>query len=174
MTEVWTPVVGFEGAYEVSDLGRVRSLDRVIQRVTGPARYKGRILRPAVRKKTRYCSVMLSMAGEQSSFLVHDLVAQAFIGPRPPRAWVAHNDGDPSRNGAKDIRYDTPSANHMDKLAHGTLQHGEKHHNATLTADDVAAIRASAARNVDLADRYGVGPNEIYRIKARKRWRHVA
>ena len=173
--ETWKAVPGFEGLYEVSDLGRVRSLDRTIERATGPATYRGRVLRQSVREVGGYASVGLSDHGVQSTHLVHELVAAAFLGPRPLGMHVCHNDGAAANNVAANLRYDTPVGNHADKLRHGTLKHSEAHHNARLNREQIAEIRRRYASGIkeDLATEFGVNANHIYRIAVRKRWAHV-
>lgn len=179
--EIWKPVVGFGGAYEVSSLGRVRSLDRTIEQPTPSGRgvmvrrWKGRVLRPVRRERGGYLSVVLSKQSKLTSFLVHELVAAAFLGRRPAGMWVAHNDGNPSNNAVSNLRYDTPAGNHADKLQHGTLLHSEQHHNARLTTEEVQEIRKlyGTMPLEDLAARYGINKNHAYRIHARKRWSHV-
>lgn len=78
MEEVWRPVVGFEGVYEVSNYGRVRSIDRYVNHSTrGKTSFrKGQILRSGIR--AGYPSVVLSKEGVHKNFLIHRLVAFAF------------------------------------------------------------------------------------------------
>lgn len=117
--EVWRPVVGYEGAYEVSNLGRVRSLDRWIERVTGARqRLRGRIL--SIQFDGRYESVRLKLGGAGRTVRVHQLVTEAFIGPRPDGMEVCHDDGDPRNNRVDNLRYDTHAANSQDRIKHGT------------------------------------------------------
>jgi hypothetical protein len=173
--EEWRPVVGFEDLYEVSDQGRVRSLDRVIVRGGFPARYRGRVLRQA-HLASGYRSVVLSDHGVQKSFLVHDLVLSSFVGPCPPgRVHRCHNDGDKANNHLVNLRYDTVAGNASDRARHGTLLHSDGHPNARLTRADVAEIRRRyrSSLKADLAAEFGVNENHIYRIAARKRWAHV-
>lgn len=81
MEEVWRPVVGYEGQYEVSNLGRVRSLDRIVKsRVRSGQKIKGRMLTKRCHKG--YFRVALSENNSTSNFFVHRLVAAAFI-PNP-------------------------------------------------------------------------------------------
>jgi len=81
IVELWRPVVGYEGLYEVSNMGRVRSLPG--KRWNGQAihEFKGRILRP--QSKTRYLQVTLSKNGKVKSIKIHQLVAEAFLPPCP-------------------------------------------------------------------------------------------
>lgn len=119
-TESWRPVVGFEGLYEVSDQGRVRSLDRVTTGRWGAAAYRGRMLLPDRNNPDGYERVTLQRAGKRIRRAVHHLVLEAFVGPRPDEAEACHGDGDPANNVASNLRWDTHSANIRDKRAHGT------------------------------------------------------
>jgi len=129
--ESWKPVLGYEGFYEVSDQGRVRSLDRVIsapgrwgQRLI---RYSGRVLAPRLDPGGRL-RVQLSRDGVQEDRKVHRLVMRAFIGECPEGQEVCHGNGDSKDNRLINLRYDTHSANELDKLAHGTHAMARKTH----------------------------------------------
>lgn len=88
--EIWRDIQGYEGLYQVSNLGRVRSLDRVVIRSDGRRRtYKGRILKLA-KSSNEYLTVRLSKNGVGGSECIHVLVAQAFI-PNPHGYTVAHH-----------------------------------------------------------------------------------
>lgn len=119
--ESWRPVVGWEGFYEVSSLGRVR-------RIFLPP-YEGfRVLRPHP-DRHGYPSVGLSRPGAKPMRpKVHKLVAESFIGPRPSGLEICHNDGDKTNARASNLRYDTHLANEQDKRLHGTHQHSRKTH----------------------------------------------
>src|SRR5690242_190605 len=114
--EQWRPVVGYEGAYEVSDHGRVRSLMREVpagQR-GGTRLVPGRLL-VAPLGRNGYRQVTL----RRRTHLVHALVATAFLGERPPGLEVCHNDGDSENNAVANLRYDTVSENRLDTVRHG-------------------------------------------------------
>src|SRR4051794_10871626 len=94
--ETWRPVAGFEGSYEVSDLGRVRSLDRVVLTVDGrTCRYRGRILAIS-RLAAGWRTVNFSIGNAHSLHFVHDLVLDAFVGRRPAGTEIGFKDGDPA------------------------------------------------------------------------------
>lgn len=117
-SEEWRPVPGYEGRYEVSDQGRVRSLDRWIARRGGLAGYsfvRGQVLRPKVDSLGRH-SVGL---GRSKTVRVPTLVLLAFVGPKPPGYECCHGDGDPSHNWLGNLRWDTHSENMNDKVRHG-------------------------------------------------------
>lgn len=99
--EIWKPVVGYEGLYEISSFGRVRSLDRVDCKNN---RRKGIVLVPN-KRKGEYRSVSLSKDGKSKSHSVHILVAQSFI-PNPNNLpMVNHKDEDPSNNRVENLEW---------------------------------------------------------------------
>ena len=117
-TESWRPVLGYEGLYEVSDLGRVRSIPRPGTR--------GGVMRtwPNIHG---YLSAGLRRDGcPNTQFNVHALVAEAFIGPRPADAQVRHFDGDQRNNAASNLLYGTQSENELDKVRHGRNRNSAK------------------------------------------------
>ena len=123
-SEQWRAIPGYEGYYEVSDHGRVRSIDRTITRSDGRAtRLPGVTLRRYVNDDGRHM-VTLSRPGERRTRYVHQLVMLAFVGPRPPRADVCHNNGDASNDRLTNLRYDTRRANIHDAIRHGTHNGG--------------------------------------------------
>jgi hypothetical protein len=110
MIEIWLPVPGYDGLYEVSSLGQVRSLPR--------SRTAGKVLKQR-RVKGGYVTVTLSVAGVRERTTVHDLVARSFHGRRPRGLVIRHLDGDPSNNRASNLRYGTESENAQDRIRHG-------------------------------------------------------
>ena len=82
--ERWKPVTGYEGIYEVSNHGRVRSVDRTITCSDGRVRrHKGKVLSAGLSKRGGYPLVSLYTQGKNQSHYVHSLVAETFIGSRP-------------------------------------------------------------------------------------------
>lgn len=119
--EEWRPVVGYEGLYEVSNLGRVRSLDRhVAMRWPGHRQMiRGRIKRLHESAPTGYLATGLARDGQKVTKRVHLLVLEAFVGPRPDGMEACHNNGDMHDNRASNLRWDTKRANAQDVLRHG-------------------------------------------------------
>lgn len=180
MTEVWRAVPGFEGAYEVSDQGRVRSLSRVITCVSARGRayqypVRGRTLRPG-KASNGYLTVSLQRDGDRRSYLVQELVLLAFVGPRPKGCHICHNDGTRGNNWLTNLRYDTPAANSADADRHGTRIRGERYSTAKLTDDAVREIRRlhyKVPQSV-LAERFGVSASAVQAVHDRRTWRHVS
>ena len=107
---------------------------------------------------------------------VHSLVARAFLGERPPRAHIAHYDGNPLNPHVSNLRWASPSQNAYDKIRHGTHQRGEWHNFSKLSDAQVVEIRELYATGLhyqhELAERYSVSPATIRNIVtgARKTW----
>lgn len=117
--EEWRPVVGYEGYYEVSSRGRVRSLPREVATFRGVRVSPGRLLKTPA-STGGYLRVTLSKEGLLKGRPVHVLVLEAFSGARPsPEHDACHWDGNPSNNRIENLRWDTKSANMADKMRHG-------------------------------------------------------
>lgn len=116
--ERWLPVPGYEGLYEVSDRGRVWSAPRATTR--------GGILKQSL--SHGYLVVNLTKRGVQKVHQVHQLVATAFIGPRPEGMETRHLDGNPQNSRVTNLVYGTHSDNMRDALRHGTHPTASKTH----------------------------------------------
>lgn len=119
MSEIWKPVVGFEGFYEVSNLGRVKSLSRYEPYRRHPGKLtrlrRGRIL-TASKGSNGYYTVRL--CGKTRT--VHSLVLEAFIGPKPDGLAACHGpDFDTSNNRLSNLRWDTYYANNAERRMGG-------------------------------------------------------
>lgn len=125
--ERWVPVPGHEGIYEVSDLGRVRSVPRVATHRNGSSRRVDGKIRRLV-PNGRYLKVQLSTAdGSRRTHWVHRLVLLAFVGDAPGMN-ACHGNGDGRDNRLVNLRWDTPHENQMDKTRHGTNRQALKTH----------------------------------------------
>lgn len=182
--ERWLPIAGYD-YYEVSDLGRARSLDRVIlcrNRWGGVSyrRYRGCVLTPG-RNRRGYLYVNLPHdQGGGRMFAVHVLVAEAFLCPRPDGMEVRHGPNGQLDNRASELRWGTPKENNgPDKERDGTLLRGSRSPVAKLTEAAVIDIRARVTAGAvgiqgQLAEEYDVSFSLISQIVRRKIWRHVA
>lgn len=128
MTETWKPAVGWEEHYEVSDHGRVRSVDRTIHYKDGRTYlYKGKSMK-AWKDRRGYFVVTLHSGGKKKNKFIHRLVAEAFIGPCPDGMECLHGDGNKTNNHADNLRWGTSSENNLDTVRHGRHVNARKTH----------------------------------------------
>jgi len=151
MREEWRDIAGYEGYYQVSNLGRVRSLDRVVVGRWGHEKRTGNILK--LSSNGRYLHVVLHIRGRGHTKLVHCLVAEAFLGPRPEGMQTCHGDAGQFVNTVTNLRYDTGSANCFDRRANGTApgravrrSDGKEYPNMCDAAKDVDGCASSIRR----------------------------
>lgn len=178
MSEEWRAIPGWEGEYEVSDQGRVRSVARIVEMVDGRHYTVAGRVRALWTDSKGYVHATLYRNDRGKRHTVHGLVALAFLGPRPEDMEVCHGNGDPGDNRLANLRYDTRSNNHLDKRAHGTSRCGEENPRARLTEAQVGAIRSAYAsgqmNQMELARRYRTPQANVSQIIHRQTWRHVA
>lgn len=125
IVEQWKPVPGYEGLYEVSDQGRVRSLDRKIPTNSGVRFYKGRILIPYFAGIKGYLMVRLSWPDRKKHY-IHSLVAEAFYGPRPTGMDCRHLNDNHLDNRAINLCWGTRKQNMEDARRNGRLAVGKR------------------------------------------------
>jgi len=156
--EEWRDVVT-DDRYQVSSHGRIRSKQRGFRKLVPVG--KG------------YMSFMVSTPTGARLHYVHHVVAEAFLGPRPDGAQVAHGDGDKQNNRVSNLRYATPKENAADRRRHGTLNSGGKNGQAKLLPDQVDSVRALLATTSDndIARQFGVSRSTIARIRHGQSWR---
>ena len=174
--EAWIPVVGFEGRYEVSNLGRVRAIQRLSIRRGFPYLKAAKTLTPGLAGRGPYEQVHLYRDGKRFPVYVHQAVLMAFVGPRPGPGYEAcHGPNGMRDNSLRNLRWDTRLANVTDSVTNGA-QKGERNPRSKLKESDVARIRALRARGAaarDIASEFGVSVDYIYSIVNRARWRHI-
>lgn len=189
--ERWRSVIGFEGKYEVSDRGRVRSVDRIVttrQRKRDGSvvvhHRQGMILTPALRRGYPFVglSALASDGFHRSKmFSVHVLVLKAFVGPRPDGHVGCHFDDNPLDNRLEKLRWGTHSDNHYDSVRNGTKPMGEAHNGSKLTKHTVLRISLYVEGKIgkgpystrEIARWFSVCPATVTRIRDRTTWRHM-
>lgn len=178
--EEWRAVSGYEGIYEVSDLGRVRRLIEFRPLPNNPRVYEPRRWRviAAYASAGGYLQARLSKGGAAKTVLVYRLVCEAFYGHAPKgQGHVAHWDGNRANNVAPNLRWASPKENAHDRNRHGTAPFGEQSPNRRLSENDVREIRGLyQGRRGDLSKlstMFGVTSTQILHIVRRKQWTHV-
>lgn len=169
MSEEWKDIPGYEGLYQVSNLGRVRSLDR---------KYSKGKDRKIVLDAWGYPQVGLYKGSSGKTFHVHRLVLLAFIGPCPKGMETRHfPDPDRTNNRLDNLSWGTRLENAKDAKEQGRTVAGERMWSSKLTESEVRAIfhRAQSgkeSKNAIAAD-YGIHPALVSNILNRKRWKHI-
>ena len=169
MTERWLPCPGYEGLYEVSDLGRMKSL--------GDRQGRVRILAQGL-DSSGYPTVMLTKEGKRGPRTVHRLVALAFNGDKRNilHCEAAHLDGSRTNNRADNLKWVSHTENMSHKFIHGTDHRGSKHPKSKLTEDQAQAIisrLASGESCADIAPDFGVSKWAVESILKGRNWRHL-
>lgn len=156
----WLPVPGFEGVYDVSDAGEIRSVA------------SGLIRRLFVRSNG-YRAIYLTSGSKRKCVLVHAVVLAAFGGPRQPGQVCRHLDGNPANNTPSNLAWGTPSENANDCRLHGRTPTGERNPKAKLNAVQVKEIRASSRNAAALAKQYGVAADTINNVRKGITWTSI-
>lgn len=164
----WLPVPGFEGCYEVSSTGVVRSLDRGVRTQHGSRTTHGVVLKPRL-NRAGYLRVNLSVEQRHCARTIHTIVAAAFHGEKPSaQHHAAHYDGNKLNNSASNIRWATPQENSDDQRRLGrTLLGVPNPATRKLDLDSARRIRAEVANGVpqrQLARRYAVSAQTICNV----------
>lgn len=171
--EIWREIADFPG-YEISCHGRVRSVARDVATSNGHIRhYRGVVFSPSSTNQHGHLKVGLRRNGRLAMRYIHQLVAEAFIGPRPLAMVVAHCDGDHLNNRADNLRYATQKENETDKVRHGSRLSGDRHPRRILAAKDVATIRSRLADGLTqqaIATEFGVCRATISAISTGRSW----
>lgn len=173
----WKPVVGYEGSYEVSNQGEVRSLDRT-ELMSGrhPVPYlrrrRGKIL-SAHAGRGGYPAVMLSKEGRQKLCLVHRLVATAFLGA-PDAGWeVNHKDGSRGNNSLDNLEWSNRKHNSLHSTRVLKKNRGQDSGTSKLTEAQVLEIcrmLEEGLSQTEIATKFVVTIHAIHRIKHGYNW----
>lgn len=171
--EQWLPVPGYEGIYEVSDQGRVKSVARTSRHSGASVKMSERMLRLG---NERYQTVRLCKDGWATKHYVHTLVLLAFVGPCANGMEALHNDDDGHNNRLSNLRWGTHAENGADRWRNERLGGRLAAKVAKLTVEQVRDARAAAARGerqLDIARRMGVSRSAIGLIVHGRNWAHL-
>jgi DNA-binding transcriptional regulator YiaG len=183
--EEWRDVPGFEGLYQASNTGKIRSYDRLVTEKGGKVRlHRGCTLYQG-RAASGYPSVNLYVGGQRTTTTVHRLVMATFIGPCPDNHEVNHCDGNKCNNNLENLEYVTHSRNQQHSIRvlgnpapPRRNQSGECSASAKLTERDVKEIRmlyqAGNITQERLGHLYHVSQSLVSGIVHNTHWRHVA
>lgn len=178
MEEIWKDIKGYEGRYQVSNTGKVKSLTRewVFGNTNSVQRKEETIVTQYV-NKYKYCCVLLSTNSKKKSIKVHRLVAIAFIPNPENKPQVNHKDGDKQNNNDWNLEWNTAKENvkhaYDTGLKNGSA--GVKNGRVKLTEKDVIEIRrlSSTMSGYAIAKKYGIYQTTVSKILTRKLWKHI-
>ena len=172
MKEMWKSVIDYEGLYEISNKGRLRSVDRI---TPDGRRVKGKLKKPS-KDKNGYLVSQLYKDGSSKNVKLHRLVLQAFVGP--DKLQVNHLDGNKKNNEINNLEYCTSKENHFHASKKGLRsQVGETHTSAKLKEEQVFEIKRllknSNLTQQQIADAFKVNRRTINQINTGRRWSHL-
>ena len=176
--EIWKDAVGFEGLYQVSNKGRVKSLDKTVEYVDGRKYfYKSKILALISAVKDKYYQVNINTGSGRLKLYVHRLVATAFLPNPKNKKQVNHIDLNGKNNNLENLEWATPSENELHSYRNGKKSVnllGEEHGMAKLTEKEALYILKSKQFSTKyFAKKYNVSENTIRNIKTRNSWKHL-
>lgn len=182
----WKPIAGYEGLYEVSNTGLVRSSERSIsKRMYGGGihsyKRKGRIMRGD--NAVGYVQHQLSKDGIRTRFKAHRLVAMAFIPNPEGKPWVNHIDSNPQNNNVDNLEWCTCRENVIHAIKAGRFRgitnipnekrcrYGEANKISKLTREKVNIIRSSPENNAEMGRQFGVSRAAIRQVRLGNTWK---
>jgi len=167
--EQWLPIPGYEGIYSVSNLGRIRTHKRSVERGNSFLTVPDKIMKTPSDGKG-YAHFNARKEGKTKTLWVHICVAAAFKGKRPEGYDVRHLDGNPANNAIQNLEYGTRVQNINDSIKHGTHLFGAKKKNAKLSDSEAIAISQSNDTCAQLAVTYNVSAGTIHAIRSGRAW----
>lgn len=173
MEEIWKDIEGYDGLYQVSNLGRVRSWKKYREN----KRTIPKILKQDI-NMWGYFYLVLSNKTNKTHKLVHRLVGGAFIPNPEKKPQINHIDGNRKNNNAKNIEWVTNKENSIHAHRLGlTDNRGGKNGQSKLTKNDIIDIRTMYALGIytyrDIQEKYNISNGCVSMIINRKRWRHI-
>lgn len=174
--EIWKDIIGYEGMYQVSNLGRIKSVPRkMLLRGKYPYISKEYIMIGGYWNGYHIIGLKKENLAPKKSFIAHRIVAQAFIPNPENKPHVNHINGIKSDNRVENLEWCTQSENikhtYANKLMTG--KSGENNYHSKLKDADIIEIRASKLKQKDLAVIYGISRPTVCDIIKRRTWNHL-
>lgn len=156
--ELWKDIKGFEGKYQISNTGQVKSLSRIYGTRKNPTKD---VIRKLVFDTDGYLMVSLPVGNSRIvSLKIHQLVAKHFVDGCIEGLFVCHRDGNKLNNNSTNLYFGNHTANVLDRYKHKTTR---------LTVEQVLYIRNSKEFYKDLAEKFGIPANYVNRIRSGSR-----
>ncbi|WP_261496704.1 NUMOD4 motif-containing HNH endonuclease [Burkholderia multivorans] len=176
--EIWKPVPGYGGHYEASNIGRVRSVGRVVEKRTRHGgtmlqRYAGRLLSPTGPNEDGHVTVHIGVDGKKYKVGVHRLVLLAFRGLPLDGQEACHKNGIGTDNRLSNLRWDTHLENNRDRKRHAHYAIGECHRMAKLSEEQARQIKYGGLTLREAMKRFAIRKSQIFRIRRGECWSHI-
>ena len=175
--EIWKDVIGYEGLYQVSNLGNVKSLERIVYEKNGNSRIvKDRILRPSINRYGYHC-VRLYKQSSGKTFSIHRLVCLSFLGQNIEKQYVNHIDGNKANNDLKNLEWCTIKENniHCYKAGLKKASKGDSHYRSKITEEQAKEIKYGykGLTQNQIARLYGINRQSISKIRLGLNWSSI-
>jgi tRNA nucleotidyltransferase/poly(A) polymerase len=173
--EIWKDIENFEGLYQVSNLGNIKSLSREVPNGKSTMFTKQKVLSPR-NHSAGYYQICLCNNGENSYKYIHRLVAKAFIPNPENKPTVNHKDGNKKNNYVGNLEWATYPENKIHAFETGISipTHGQQVWNSILKESDISTIKdlnKDGYNQREIADKYGVNKSVISRILSGDDWK---
>ena len=176
MIEIWKPVKGYEGLYEVSNTGKIKSLEKFVDSGKCHRLFKEHLLKYGIDNKG-YLRTNLAKCGINKTVKVHRIVAEAFILNPDNKPQVNHIDGDKQNNNVNNLEWVNQSENMKHAYINGLKSNkGSKNPASKLTREQVIYIRNNYKAKdkvfgaIPLALKFRVNRKTISRITTGRYW----
>lgn len=176
--EIWKDVVNYEGVYQISNIGNLKSLDRKL----GGTRYKGKEKRKHLSGRG-YLYSKLSIGGVQKSLFIHKLVAEAFLENTENKPHVNHIDGNKINNKVENLEWCTHAENMRHAMrtglndGHSKFKEGNTNSNSKVTSEQVIEIRRlkteTKLSNYVIGNMFNIYESAVRKIATRQNWKHI-
>lgn len=172
---MWVDIKGFEGKYQVNEIGEIKSLCRYVENGSPNGMIlKERILKPR-QNANRYMQVTLRDGKKSFAKYVHILVAEAFLTKPSSDLIVNHKDGDKTNNNVSNLEWVTYSQNNQHAYDNGLHGRGEQQYKAKLTEKDVQEIKRLGKYSTfqEIANHYNVSKATVRDVLLNRTWKHI-
>ena len=179
VNEEWKDIEGQEGYYMISNLGRLKTIDRVITKSNGfEYKLKGRVIKTHIDKDNGYERTTLPVDGRRKTAFIHRIVAKAFIPNPENKATVNHKNSIRSDNRVENLEWCTYKENTLHAKNKGRLKQpkGVNHVRAKLKESNIQEVYDLYKKGLsksEIGRRFGISAGAVYHIVHRKTWKHV-
>lgn len=160
--EIWRDIKGYEGIYQVSNLGRIKGLEKKARKGKGNGAKPERVLKPYIRNSDGYSFISLSKLGKVKKHYIHRLVAVAFISNPKKKPCINHINGIKDDNKASNLEWCTYSENEK----HSRIELGKENPSRMFDKNQIFEILSSNKNGVEMGKELGVCSSTIVKIRA--------